>query len=320
MSTSRIVAASIAIPVALALLSPGAAATRRHEIPPAGGHDGQDESTLVARANAGLGGDPSPEDVAAALEAAGASNVHVGDRVVGGVVGRVVGNDGAGGQAKDDAALTINERAIEELDTSPTADEVRLALIEAGATDVTVRVADGDDGSARAKLPTNAFAVSSMWADYTGTSGKKHIVFYGFWNFRNDYVAGGDPYDATAAQLAGFDADCWTKVSADVVVKDYRGEVHGHGVMRSDTQLKSVFAINDRTEDFVMLTDNGIHAIDMRRDDTGCDSRRAGSYFFEHNQDGGGAWSFSLGILFFSISYGDGGVDSLQRAAPLSYY
>ena len=58
MSTSRIVAASISSPVALALLS---------------------------------------------LEAAGTSNVHVGDRVVGGVGCRVVGNDGADGDGGVDS-------------------------------------------------------------------------------------------------------------------------------------------------------------------------------------------------------------------------
>jgi hypothetical protein len=52
----------------------------------------------------------------------------------------------------------------------------------------------------------------------------------------------------------------------------------------------------------------------------GCNARCAGSYLYEHNPDGGGAWSFSLSMLALSISYGNSGVHSLQKAATYSYY
>ena len=121
-------------------------------------------------------------------------------------------------------------------------------------------------------------------------------------------------------QLDGFDPDCWTKVSADVVVKDYQGTSHGDGIMQTDTHAKSVFAIDDRTKDFMMYTDNGIHAIDMRRDSIGCDQRRAGSYFYEHNEYGGGGWSASVSMLFLSLSYGSDSGDTMQKAATYNYY
>jgi hypothetical protein len=90
--------------------------------------------------------------------------------------------------------------------------------------------------------------------------------------------------------------------------------------MRTETKQKSVFGIDDRTSDFMMLTDNGIHAIDMRRDKIGCNARRAGSYFYEHNQGGDGGWSASLSMAVFSISYSGSSGQTLQKAAAYNYY
>jgi hypothetical protein len=320
MLVSRAVAASVLLLGVLELPASGVTADTSDGVRSASrGAAGDVEQGLVAMANAMVDVDPSPAELAAALDAAGASDVHLSQLIAGHTVGDV---DADRRQApKDDSTLTINEEAMQTFDVSPTPDEVRDALVEAGATDVSVSstYSATPGRSAATKLPADAFRVSSLWADYSGGSGEKHVVFYGFWNFRDDFVGGVDPSDGSAVQLDGFDDDCWSKVSADVIVKDYRGHAHGHGIRRADTRLKSVFAIDDRTEDFVMLTDNGIQAIDMRRDAVGCNTTAAGSYFYEHNL-GGGGWGFSLSILFFSISYGDSGGDSLQKAATYSSY
>jgi hypothetical protein len=320
MSVSRLFGASALILGALAL--PTSAATMKGpEVTVAGQNDGGIDDSLVARANTMLPVNPSPEDVSAALEAAGASDVNVGQPVSGSTVVNHAFAAGRTPPSKDDATPTINEEAMQTLDASPTSDELKQALVDAGATDVSVSSMQFDTARhAETKVPADAFNVSSLWADYTGSSGKKHVVFYGFWNFRDEFIGSGDPNDGSAVQLDGFSANCWTKVSADVLVKDYQGNAHGHGIMQTDTHQKSIFAVDDRTEDFMMLTDNGIHAIDMRRDKIGCDARRAGSYFYEHNQDGGGGWSASLSMAIFSISYSGSSGSTLQKAATFAYY
>lgn len=70
-----------------------------------------------------------------------------------------------------------------------------------------------------------------------------------------------------------------------------------------------------------MLTDNGIHAIDMRRDNTGgsCDTRRAGSSFYEHNQDGNGGWSASIPMVVLTLSYNGSAGQTLKKAATYNY-
>jgi hypothetical protein len=278
---------------------------------------GQDES-LISRVSRELDADPSPEDVKTAMIDAGASDVNVGPLVVGSTVARPSAVRSPASMT--DASLTINEEAMRRLDATPTPDELREALVAAGATDVSISPARSDAGRvAQTKVPSDAFTVSSLWADYTGSAGKKHVVFYGFWNFRDEFIGTGDPNDGSAVQLDGFNTRCWTKVSADVVVKDYRGDVHGHGIMRTDAQQKSVFGIDDRTSDFMMLTDNGIHAVDMRRDKIGCNARRAASYFYEHNL-GGGGWSASLSMAAFSLSYSGSSGQTLQKAAAYNYY
>ena len=318
MSASRLLGASLLTLGTLGLAASWATARVPDDGPPASGTVDADVQGIVARANDLLAVDPSADDVAAALRAEGASDVHVGELVDGQVA---PGDVARSRTSKDDATLTINEQAIDALDATPTRDEVRQALVDAGATDVSVSPMESDaDRRARSKIPSDAFDVSSLWADYTGSAGKKHVVFYGFWNFRDDFIGGVDPSDGSAVQLDGFSANCWTKVSADVVVKDYLGNDHGHGIMQTDTQQKSVFAVDDRTSDFMMLADNGIHAIDMRRDQIGCDARRAGSYFYEHNQDGGGGWSASVSMAIFSISYSGSSGQTLQKSATYSYY
>ena len=86
-------------------------------------------SRLLPRANNLLAVDPSPADVAAALQAEGASDVHVGELVVGRAVapGKLAGSQ----PSKDDASTTINEKAMHALDATPTPNELRQALLDA---------------------------------------------------------------------------------------------------------------------------------------------------------------------------------------------
>lgn len=160
-----------------------------------------------------------------------------------------------------------------------------------------------------------------MWAGYH-KKGHKHILFYGFWNFKNDFVGSGDPGDASGIAVRGFKVKCWRNVSDQAISKEYNGKPH----RRLDTRevgkhRKSVRRINDKTRDHKLYSDNGIHQIDMKRvaHKKGCKRKKAGSYFFEHNQDGRGGWSASISLGFLSLSYGGASGTTLKKGTKYDY-
>lgn len=107
-----------------------------------------------------------------------------------------------------------------------------------------------------------------------------------------------------------------------MIVKDYQGNAHGHGVRYSDGQQSAIFSIDDRVSGFKMLTDNGIESIDEVQHGSGsdCHRRKAGSYYYEHNQDGHGNWSASVSIGVFGISYNGASGSTLRKAAKFHYF
>lgn len=111
-------------------------------------------------------------------------------------------------------------------------------------------------------------------------------------------------------------------VSDDAISKEYDGTAHPRlDTRKSAGHAKSVRSINDAVSGFSMYTDNGIHAVDMKRvkRHRSCRKQKADSYFFEKNQEGGG-WSFSLTLANFSISYAGSGGMTLKKAAKYNYF
>src|SRR5690606_18507536 len=85
--------------------------------------------------------------------------------------------------------LPASERASQMLDRNPTPSEVEHALERAGANRVHVsepKPARPVNPMSGHQIAAKTLKVRSMWADYH-KKGKKHIVFYGFWNFRDDF-------------------------------------------------------------------------------------------------------------------------------------
>lgn len=215
---------------------------------------------------------------------------------------------------------TGSPKSLAELPIDPSPGDIARMLQRRGAREVRVRE---DTTAARVgvqALPNNAFTVRSYWADYTDKKGRKHVVFYGTWNFRNNFVGSGGPADVSAMAISGFNAKCWTQVSDAAVYKDYKGKVRGKGTRYLASHGRVIRSIKDRTVNHMLLSDNGIHQIDMRKDKKKkCGGRKAGSFFFEHNQSGGG-WSASVSLAILSVAYSGGDALKLRKAARYNYY
>jgi len=211
-------------------------------------------------------------------------------------------------------------RTLAQLPVDPAASDIASMLRHRGERHVRVRPALGRETASAQALPSNAFSVRSYWADYTDGKGRKHVVLYGSWNFRNNFVGSGSPKDISAVAVTGFSSACWTQVSDAVVYKDYKGKVRGHGTRYSASHGKTIRSIADRTKNHMLLSDNGVHEVDMRKDKKKkCGGRKAGSYYFEHNQSGGG-WSASVSMALLSVSYSNSNALTLRKAAKYNYY
>ncbi|MBO9524040.1 MAG: hypothetical protein J7518_21090 [Nocardioidaceae bacterium] len=161
----------------------------------------------------------------------------------------------------------------------------------------------------------------TSWADWY-QNGKKHVAFYGNWNFRNSFIGSGSAYDASAMAISGFSSTCWTNIDTGIIVQDDRGYRHDLGWLKNSGHQTSVFGIQDRTKAFRLYNDMGMVWIVMRRDRSGttCTGRKTGKFYYEHNEGGTGGWSASVTIKVLSISYSGSGGQRLQKATPISYY
>ncbi|GAA2345804.1 hypothetical protein GCM10009854_23340 [Saccharopolyspora halophila] len=160
-------------------------------------------------------------------------------------------------------------------------------------------------------VPANSFDVSGAWCHVQDQYGEWWNAT-GTWNFRNDYVNGSAPRDASG--LAADVPSCWVNDGEWISAFDYQGNSYGGPLILQNAGLTaSVFAVEDAASNFTMLTDNGSHTISFKRQSAGCAGQPLQArYYFEHNQDGG--WSFGIGIAGFSLSYSSGAPPALQKA------
>lgn len=169
-------------------------------------------------------------------------------------------------------------------------------------------------------VPVDAFRVSSSWYHVQAQDGE-WWTFNGRWNFRDNYVNGSAPDDASGIATSSMPSKCWRQSGDRVYAANYRGNsTSSAAYRRSATYSKSVWGLRDRVSGFVLNVDHGTHSISYRRVGYGCSLKYArGRYYYEHNQDGGGGWGFSITIAAFSLSYSGNSGSKLQKASALDY-
>lgn len=165
-------------------------------------------------------------------------------------------------------------------------------------------------------VPANAFNVTGSWYHIQDQYGEWWNAT-GTWNFRDDYVNGSDPGDASG--IAASVPDCWVNDGEWIDAYDYQGNHYGGAMIRQNAGLtSSVYDVDDATSGFKLLTDNGSHTVSFKRYSSGCAGQPLQArYYFEHNQDGGGGWSFGISLAGFSLNYSSGAPPRLQKATQV---
>lgn len=206
---------------------------------------------------------------------------------------------------------------------------IQAALEAGGATDVHIQK-DPTDGTALDNgtitsvqlggggLPQDLFTVRGTWADYV-QNGKVYVDFYGRWNYNDEYIGSGNPYDAAGIIVGGFNKECWTNVSTGLKTQSNDGTQTGLANKKSSGHQKTIFNVFDDTKAFQLQTDMGFAWIEMRRDTLSCDARKIGRFYHEHNQNGDGGWTASLNVGNFTLTY-DEAPKALQKGTKVKYY
>ncbi|GAA1247014.1 hypothetical protein GCM10009676_36470 [Prauserella halophila] len=165
-------------------------------------------------------------------------------------------------------------------------------------------------------VPADAFNVSGSWYHIQDQYGEWWNAT-GTWNFRDNYVNGSAPRDASG--IAADVPNCWVNDGEWIRAYDYQGNRYGGPLLRQNAGLTaSVYAVEDATSNFAMLTDNGSHTVSFKRQSAGCAGQPLQArYYFEHNQDGGGGWSFGISVAGFSLTYSSGTPPTLQKATQV---
>ncbi|MGH3814055.1 MAG: hypothetical protein ACRDUV_16655 [Pseudonocardiaceae bacterium] len=175
--------------------------------------------------------------------------------------------------------------------------------------------ARGDTRSLR--IPPDSFDVSGTWYHIQDQTGEWWNAT-GTWNFRDDYVNGSDPGDASG--LAAEVPECWVNDGEQIFAADYQGNRYRGPLIRKNAGLtESVYDVDDATSGFALLTDNGTHTISFKRHSPGCEGQPLQArYYYEHNQDGNaGGWSFNISIAGFSVGYSSAPPPALQKASQV---
>lgn len=192
-----------------------------------------------------------------------------------------------------------------------TGEQAQAAYRSAGAGDSS-RAAPRD-------VPVDAFEVGGNWYHVQDQYGE-WWNFNGTWNYRDDYIGSGEPDNASGVVVEGMDEKCWRQDGDWMHAAAYDGENFSRLTYRKEIDVKSsVWGVRDSTTGFKLATDHGTHTISFKRVGDGCDEKPYGKFYWEHNQDGGGDWGFSITALVFSLSYSDSGGKTLQKSSELVY-
>ncbi|OLF15653.1 hypothetical protein BU204_20650 [Actinophytocola xanthii] len=168
-------------------------------------------------------------------------------------------------------------------------------------------------------VPINAFAVTGAWYHTQDQYGEWWTAM-GNWNFRDDYVNGSNPDDASGLATDDVDKNCWQNDGDTLSAYDYQNNYYDQTYRHTATVNESVWQIRDRTQGFVLKSDHGTHLLHFRRIGYGCDNKMVAGYHFEHNQDGdASSWGVSISVGVMSLSYSGDAGDTLKKSTPVFY-
>jgi hypothetical protein len=193
-----------------------------------------------------------------------------------------------------------------------TGDQAQAALLEAATFESPEKV-KGD-------IPLDTFQVSASWYHVQAQDGE-WWNFNGHWNYKDEFIGSGSPDNASGVAVEGTDDKCWRHDGDSFYAATYDKENHSDlGYRKEIDRDSSVWGVRDRTSSFKLLTDHGTHTLTYRRVGNGCDDKPSGKYYWEHNQESAGGWSFSINLGVFSLSYASGDdVIALQKSSGLAH-
>ncbi len=139
----------------------------------------------------------------------------------------------------------------------------------------------------------------------------------GTWDWRDDFVGQGDPFDVAALQ---FTADCFTELGwYEQSAATWDGTPTAPPTLRSSGvgSNEAVWNVDARPVGFENLADNGVVSVII--DAYTCEegARLGGAFAYEANV-GGSLTGVSVGWGFLSVSY-SGGTDSSQLSTEPIY-
>ncbi|OEU90493.1 hypothetical protein DB35_04665 [Streptomyces abyssalis] len=180
--------------------------------------------------------------------------------------------------------------------------------------------AHGDGDVSTKDVPSDAFQVSGSWYHTQDQYGEWWTAS-GHWNFRDDFVNGSAPDDASGIALDEVDKKCWENDGDNLLAADWQNEPYDQMWRHSSSPTSNIWNIRDRVQGFAMKADHGTHLLHLRRVGYNCDNndKMAASYHYEHNQDGSGGWGASISIGVMTLSYNGSGGDTMQKSPKVFY-
>ncbi|WP_433528358.1 hypothetical protein ACQPYA_18585 [Micromonospora sp. CA-263727] len=186
-----------------------------------------------------------------------------------------------------------------------------------------------DDQNVIFDVPVNAFTITTVAYNFVYTGGNSDNI-EAHWNFRDDYVNGSAPDDAVGIALESYNFGCYSTINTwkESYTWNNSHQTSDDAIwLESLTPTAAVWRIRDRVSGFQLNVDHGFTAISLRRynaeeNPPSCGSDRSqridASSYFEHNQDGNGSWSASIGWGLFQLNYTGSAGDRLQKAGGIA--
>lgn len=208
--------------------------------------------------------------------------------------------------------------ALERAVTGAGGDSLRFNVPSAGLKGATA--AQVTRAQSTKDVPTDAFQVSGAWYHVQDQYGEWWSAS-GQWNFRDDYVNGSAPDDASGVAIDEVDKKCWENDGDLLHAADYQNNFYDKMWRHSASTSTNVWNIRDAVSGFVMKADHGTHMVHLRRVGYKCenDDKMAASYHYEHNQDGDGGWGVSITIGVMSLSYNGSAGTTMQKSTNVFY-
>ncbi|GAA3733520.1 hypothetical protein [Salinactinospora qingdaonensis] len=166
---------------------------------------------------------------------------------------------------------------------------------------------EAPSGMATQSWPSDAFVVSVASSQHPSSPSAS---VSGYWNYRDDFVGQGSPYDIAALR---FSDSCGQYSSYNAQTYNYQGTTTNRATLRSAGVGTSgpAWNIEDGVSGFVNYTDNGY--VSVRYDLSECGGTVQAAFDYEGN-NGGSVLSVSAGWGGLSVSYSNPGL-TLQKSS-----